>query len=74
LLIMAVSTVLQIETYGAKKILVRLITVALLINFSLLFARIPVDFSQVLTSYFITAAGGTAGTSTLRGNASAGGA
>lgn len=61
LLIMAVSTVLQIETFGAKKILVRLVIVALLINFSLLFAGIIIDFSQVLTGYFIDAAKGTSG-------------
>ena len=60
LLIMAVSTVLGMESFGARRILVRLIIAALLINFSLLFGGIIIDFSQVLTDYFITAAGGTA--------------
>jgi len=63
LLIMAVSTVLGLESFGARKLLVRLIISALLINFSLLFAGIIIDFAQVLTNYFITAAGGTAGIS-----------
>jgi hypothetical protein len=61
LLVMAFSTVLQIETYGLKKTLPRLIIIALLINFSLMFAGLFIDFAQVLTHYFIDAAGGTAG-------------
>lgn len=60
LLIMAVSTVLGMESFGARRILVRLIIAALLINFSLLFGGVIIDFSQVLTDYFIIAAGGTA--------------
>ncbi len=58
LLIMAVATVLQIESFGAKRLLPRLIIVALLINFSLMGAGIIVDFSNVLTNYFLTAAKG----------------
>lgn len=61
LLIMAVATVLQIESFGVKKLLPRLVIVALLINFSLLFAGIVIDFSQVLTNYFINAAKGPNG-------------
>jgi len=61
LLIMAVSTVLGIERYGAKKILPRLIIAALLINFSLMFAGMIIDFAQILTVYFFNAASGGAG-------------
>ncbi len=60
LLVMSISTILQIESFGIKKILPRLITAALLINFSLMFAGIIIDFAQIMTAYFLTAgAGGT---------------
>src|SRR3989344_3057980 len=39
LLFIAIATILQIESYGAKKLLVWLVLVALLVNFSLLAAR-----------------------------------
>ncbi len=58
LLIMAFATILQIETWGLKKILWRLVVAALLINFSLVFAGIIIDFSQVFTNYFLDAARG----------------
>ncbi len=61
LLIMSISTVLQIETFGAKKLLGRLVMAALLINFSLVFAGIIIDFAQVVTDYFIRAAVGDKG-------------
>jgi len=63
LLVMAFSTILQIERFGMKQILKRLVIAALLINFSLLFAGILIDFSQVLTDYFIKEAQGTKGIS-----------
>ncbi len=58
LLIMAFATILQIESFGMKKILVRLVLAALLINFSLMIAGILIDFAQVLTDYFIFQAAG----------------
>lgn len=58
LLVMSFSTVLQLNQYGVKKILPRLIGVALLVNFGLVFAGIFIDFAQVITDYFITAARG----------------
>lgn len=61
LLILAFDTVLQTEYMGARRTLVRLVVIALLINFSLMFGGIIIDFSQVLTQYFITAAAGTNG-------------
>lgn len=60
LLIMSISTILQIGGFTYKDILKRLVIAALLINFSLMFAGIIIDFAQVMTSYFLTAgAGGT---------------
>ncbi len=59
LLVMAFSTILQIETFGAKSLLKKLVIAALLINFSLVFAGIIIDFSQILANYFINSAIGT---------------
>lgn len=61
LLFMAFATVLGRETYSLKKLLPRLIFVALLINFSLFFAGLIIDFSQVLTHFFIDAVAGDKG-------------
>lgn len=58
LLIMSISTILQSERFGIKKLLPKLVIAALLINFSLLFAGIIIDFAQVITDYFITAVSG----------------
>lgn len=63
LLFMSFATVLGLETYGLKKLLPKLILVALLINFSLVFAGIIIDFSQILTHYFIDAVAGDQGVS-----------
>lgn len=61
LLLMAFATVLQIESYGARRLLGRLVLAALLINFSLVFAGVIIDFAQVLTDFFINAAAGSKG-------------
>lgn len=53
LLGIAFATILRIESYGIKKILPKLILVALLINFSLFIGGTIIDFSQVLTDFFI---------------------
>ncbi|MDD2753261.1 MAG: hypothetical protein PHT44_01505 [Candidatus Portnoybacteria bacterium] len=63
LLVMSISTILQIEGFTYKQILKRLIIAALLINFSLMFAGIIIDFAQVMTSFFLTAGAGEAGIS-----------
>jgi len=52
LLTIALATILRIETYGMKSLLPKLIIVALLINFSLVFCGVIIDFTQVLTSFF----------------------
>ncbi len=42
-----IATILNLQQYGYKALLVRLIIVALLINFSLLFARVTIDVSNL---------------------------
>ena len=58
LLIMSFDTILQINKFPIKTVLPRLIAVALLINFSLMFCGLIIDAAQILTRYFIDAAGG----------------
>lgn len=53
LLAIAFATILRIETYGMKSLLPKLIIAALLINFSLVFAGVIIDFSGVLTNFFV---------------------
>jgi len=52
LLIIAGATALNIESYGVKKLLPKLIIAALLINFSLVMAGVIIDFTQILTHFF----------------------
>ncbi|HRY52957.1 MAG TPA: hypothetical protein P5089_03935 [Candidatus Portnoybacteria bacterium] len=61
LLLMAFDTILQTDKFPVKSILPKLIIVALTINFSLMLLGIIIDFSQILTRYFIDAAGGSSG-------------
>lgn len=53
LLVIAIATILRIENYGARQLLVRLILVALLINFSLVAAQVVVDASNILGRTFL---------------------
>ena len=43
----ALATILKIETFAAKKLLPKLLFVAILVNFSLVFVGIPVDISNI---------------------------
>lgn len=62
LLAIAIATILKIEMYHYKKLLGRLVIMAIVINFSKTIAGIIIDFSQVLTLTFVNgfkaAAGG----------------
>jgi len=58
LLVIAFAYILKIESIQAKKALPRLIIVALLVNFSLVFVGLIIDISNVLYRTVITAAGG----------------
>src|SRR3989338_59219 len=53
LLIIAIATILRLESYGAKQLLPKLIIIALLINFSLVIAFTVVDASNILALAFI---------------------
>ena len=56
IIIIAFTTILRWETYETKKLLTRLIIAALLVNFSLLIAGAFIDFSGVITNFFINEA------------------
>jgi len=58
LLIMAFDTVLHLNKFPVKTILPKLVIAILLINFSLVIAGVVVDFSQVMTNYFVSGASG----------------
>lgn len=61
LLFIAIATILQIEQYGAKTLLVKVIIVAVLINFSLVITKVVIDTSNILAASFynqMTANGG----------------
>ncbi|MBD3282516.1 MAG: hypothetical protein GF387_02830 [Candidatus Portnoybacteria bacterium] len=53
LVIIAFGTILRVENYQAKKLLPKLILIALLINFSMVFAYVVVDFTNITASFFI---------------------
>lgn len=57
LVIIAFATILGIESYGMRRLLPILITMALLINFSQLLVGVIVDFFNVLTNFFISKLG-----------------
>lgn len=48
LLYIAIATILQIEGFGTKSLLVRVVLVALLVNFSLVITQVVIDASNVL--------------------------
>ncbi len=52
----ALCTILGIQQYGAKKLAARVIIVAVLLNFSLLFTEMIVDFSNFTAYQFYSAA------------------
>lgn len=56
----AISTILGIEAYGAKKMIARVLVIAVLINFSLLFTKIIIDTSNFTASQFYASANGYA--------------
>lgn len=67
LLIIAFATVLRIQSYALKQLLWKVIVAALLINFSLVIAGFVIDFTQVLTQFFLKQiTGGGVGTMTTK--------
>ena len=57
LVFIGLATALQIEEYGFKKALPRLLAMALLINFTPVIAGIIVDASNIIMNFFLTAIG-----------------
>jgi hypothetical protein len=58
IILIAFTTILRVESYAMKQTLWKLITAALLVNFSLVLAGVFIDFSGMLTNFFITKAAG----------------
>ena len=54
LVVIALATILRIEEYKAKKTLITLILVALLINFSPVFCGFIIDASNIVMNFFLT--------------------
>lgn len=52
IIVIAIATILRYEQYGMKKILMKLVAAAILVNFSLVIAGVIMNFSDQLTSYF----------------------
>lgn len=52
LIMIAVKIILDLDSGGAKKMLVQLILIAIIINFSLFFTRVVVDSSNILARVF----------------------
>jgi hypothetical protein len=57
LLVVIVGIILELNEYGSKKMFVKLLIVALLINFAPLLVGLIVDASNVLMNYFIAGIG-----------------
>ncbi len=54
----AIATILGIDSYGYKKLLARVLIVAILNNFCLLFTKLVIDVSNFTATQFASAAGG----------------
>lgn len=59
LLTIGFATIFRIEGYGAKRLLVKLIIAAILINFSFLISGLIIDSSQVIMKTFRSSIGGS---------------
>lgn len=54
LIIIAIGTILRLESYGMRRTLWRLIVAAILVNFSLVIAGLFIDASNLVTHFFVT--------------------
>ncbi len=57
LLYIAIATILQIAGYGIKDLLVKVIIIALLVNFSLVITKVVIDASNILAMEFYSQMG-----------------
>lgn len=55
LLVIAFATILRVESYNVKKLLPKLLIMAVLINFSRIICGLLIDFSQVIMLTFVNA-------------------
>ncbi|HOK35187.1 MAG TPA: hypothetical protein PLL80_00295 [Candidatus Pacearchaeota archaeon] len=53
LIVIAIATILRVESYGMKKLLPTLIIIALLVNFTPVICGFIVDFSNIMMNYFL---------------------
>jgi len=58
IVIIAIATILRFEKYGMQKLLPKLVAAAILVNFSLTIAGVLIDFSNVITTFFLDKATG----------------
>lgn len=54
IIVIAFGTILRLEHYGMKQLLAKLIIAVILINFSLMFAGLLLDFSHIFTTFFLS--------------------
>ncbi len=55
----AISIILGLESFGQKKMIARVLVIAVLMNFSLLFTKLIIDGSNFVSYQFYVAAGGS---------------
>jgi hypothetical protein len=67
LMVIAVSTIIRVEAYNYKKMLPKLLIMAVLINFSKMFTGLLIDLSQVVTLTFVDAFKDAAGGNMIKG-------
>lgn len=53
LIIIAVATILRFQEYGVKKMLLKFIAAAIIVNFSFVIAASVINFSHVVTDFFL---------------------
>ncbi|TSA46104.1 hypothetical protein D4R52_01150 [bacterium] len=58
LIIIGFATMLRLESYNYKKLLVNLILMAILVNFSMVIARIIIEFAAIIQNSFLPAVDG----------------
>ncbi|MBI2623294.1 MAG: hypothetical protein HYW65_01840 [Candidatus Liptonbacteria bacterium] len=72
IIIIAIATILRYEHYGMKRLLIKLIAAALLVNFSLVIGGAIVNFSDRMSGVFLSAFPGGGGGATAFADAFAG--
>ncbi|RJQ30118.1 hypothetical protein C4565_00935 [Candidatus Parcubacteria bacterium] len=66
--IMAFMTIIRVQSYGAKKLLLNLIIAAVVVNFSFVIAGTLIDFSNTLTWFFVGRIDPSGGSSLVPGS------